>query len=300
PMPQFVINNDHMVIYWNKSLEEISGITAKEIIGTNAHWKGFYHKERPCLSDLILENDYDKIQSSYEGGCRLSKYLPGAYEVLDFFPSLGTEGKWLLFTASVIKNTRGIIIGAVETLQDITDRVNAEEGLKNSNKLLESIIEFLPDATFIIDQEKRIMAWNLAMEEMTGVPKDNMIGKDHEFAAVPFYGEPRPYLIDLLYSNDKELELKYINVGRRKDTLFAEVFTPNLHNGAGAYVWAIASPICDKDGKIIGAIESIRDITDHKLTEESLRKSEQKYRELYERLRDGMAVVDAQGYFTEC
>ena len=167
----------------------------------------------------------------------------------------------------------GQIIGVNAFLREITERKRAEDAMAKSKKNLENIIEFLPDATFIIDRDKKIMAWNLAIEKMTGVPKAEIIGKDHAFAAVPFYGQPRPYLLDLLEVDDETLAAKYDYVKREGKTLFAEVFTPAIFNNKGAYVWVTASPLFDDKGEIVGAIEAIRDVTERKLLEEEMKKS---------------------------
>ena len=70
--------------------------------------------------------------------------------------------------------------------------------VQNQRKFSESLIDFLPDATLVIDREGNVIAWNHAMEEMTGVQAKDILGKgDYEYA-LPFYGERRPILIDLV------------------------------------------------------------------------------------------------------
>ena len=59
------------------------------------------------------------------------------------------------------------------------------------------IVEFLPDATVVIDREKRVILWNHAMEEMTGLCKDEVLGKGDYVYSIPFYGKRKPMLIDL-------------------------------------------------------------------------------------------------------
>jgi two-component system cell cycle sensor histidine kinase/response regulator CckA len=181
------------------------------------------------------------------------------------------------------------------TFSDITERKQAEEHLSATNKQLENIIEFLPDATVIIDKDKKIIAWNRAMEDMTGVPKKNMIGKDHIHVATPFYGKPRQYLIDLLYMDDTEIASKYDFVKKKGDTLYIEVFTPALFNGKGAYVWAMAAPLYNTNGNVIGAIESIRDITERKNAEENLQKSEKQLQIIFETSNAGIIQINPQG-----
>lgn len=112
--------------------------------------------------------------------------------------------------------------------------------------MLAAIIEFLPDATFVIDNEKRVIAWNRAMEEMTGVKKENMIGKGDYAYTVPFYGERRGHLLDLIDVDDKDLSSKYQYVKRKGNTLYAEIFTPALNGGKGAHVWATGAPLFER------------------------------------------------------
>ncbi len=157
------------------------------------------------------------------------------------------------------------------------------------------IIEFLPDATFVIDQEKRVIAWNGAIEEMTGVSKQDIIGKGDYAYSIPFYGERRPILVDLVFDVDVPLRERYHFVESDGKTYFAEVFAPRMYGGKGAYLWGKASPLFDQEGRIIGAIESIRDITDRRLAEDALRKSEQMFRMVVETMNEGLGVQDERG-----
>jgi len=150
------------------------------------------------------------------------------------------------------------------------DRRRAERALKETNQLLEQIIESLPDATLVIDRNKKVIAWNRAMEEMTGVSKEAIIGKGDYVYAEPFYGSKRPILIDLIFSENRENEQLYAFIERKGKALYTESFTPALYKGMGAFMWATASPLFDSEDNIIGAIESVRDITERKRMEERL------------------------------
>ncbi|MDO8872724.1 MAG: PAS domain S-box protein [Methanoregula sp.] len=132
PIPKFVIDKNHCILYWNKALEEHSGIKASEVVGTNQQWRAFYPHERPCMADLLVDGSIEKIPQWYDVKCSPSKFIEGAYEATDFFPNLGTAGTWLYITAAPIRDTEGNIIGAVETLEDITDRKLAEEAIRAS------------------------------------------------------------------------------------------------------------------------------------------------------------------------
>jgi signal transduction histidine kinase len=141
PIPTFVIGKDHRVIYWNRALEELSKIKAEDVIGTRKQWRAFYRSERPCMADLICDETLETVPDWYSGKYNKSRLLEEAYEATDFFPELGKEGRWLRFTAAPIRDAAGELVGAIETLEDITERKKAEEELANM-KRLESLGQF--------------------------------------------------------------------------------------------------------------------------------------------------------------
>jgi two-component system, cell cycle sensor histidine kinase and response regulator CckA len=163
---------------------------------------------------------------------------------------------------------------------EISHRQEAEDDLKAAYHRLSDIIEFLPDATFVIDKDKKVIAWNKAIEEMTGVKKEEIIGKGDYAYSVPFYGKARPLLVDLLTVPQEEIEMQYSYVKRENDGLYAEVFVPRIWAGKGAFVWAKASPLFDNYGNIVGSVESIRDITDRKEAEAILRQDKESFERL--------------------
>jgi len=149
--------------------------------------------------------------------------------------------------------------------------------LEDTRQKLADIIEFLPDATLVLDREGRVLAWNRAIEKMSGISKAEMIGKGGQACSVPFFGEARPVLADLVLGNLELKDYRYEAFRKQGNTLAAVIWTPALHDGRGAYLSATASPLTDHAGNIVGAIESLRDIT-------SLRKAEERIRALNEQL----------------
>jgi PAS domain S-box-containing protein len=154
---------------------------------------------------------------------------------------------------------------------DITDRKMVEEALRESERRMTDIISFLPDATLVIDKNGTVLAWNRAMEEMTGVPAEQMIGKANYEYALPFYHERRPITVDLVLHDYPAIVEKYPFMLKEDRSRCSEIFIPHLNKGRGAYLWFMASPLYDAHGNLMGAIESIRDITERKQAEEALR-----------------------------
>ncbi len=174
----------------------------------------------------------------------------------------------------ILKSVTPINLGGEEVLLesfvDITERKQAEDALSAQRRQLTDIIEFLPDATLAIDREGRVIIWNKAVEEMTGIPASEMLGKTGYAHTVAFHGEARAQLVDLALQNHEEVVDRYPKITCEGDTLAAEVFCRALYSKKGAWVFAKASPLHDQSGNIVGAIESVRDITRRKRAEEEL------------------------------
>jgi PAS domain S-box-containing protein len=180
-----------------------------------------------------------------------------------------------------------------------SEHKRAEEALGANERQLTDLIEFLPDATLAIDKEGRVIIWNKAIEEMTGIPAEEIRGKGNYAYAIPFYGEARPQLMDLVFADHEEIAVRYPKITREGDTLMSEVFCSALYDNKGAWVIAKASPLYDQPGNIIGAIESIRDITERKQAEEALRAASRYARNLIETSLDPLITISAEGKITD-
>lgn len=167
------------------------------------------------------------------------------------------------------------------------------EGYKHTAQRLSDLVNYLPEATFAIDLEGKVIAWNKAMEELTGIRKSTIMGEGDHIYALPFYGKKQDLLLDLIIRENKEIEEKYPFIIRQGHNLISEKQYPLLHGGKGAYLWLVASPLYDNNGAISGAIQVFRDITDNKKTESALKESEEQYRSLFESSQDAIFLLDA-------
>jgi PAS domain S-box-containing protein len=162
-----------------------------------------------------------------------------------------------------------------------------EEELRASEKRLSDIINFLPDPTFAIDRDRKVIAWNRAMEDLTGAGAAEMIGKGKQEYSIPLYGRCRPLLIDLIFEPEDRIAQQYYGIIRQNDVLIAEADLPDL-KGSPRIIMGKASPLYSPDGEIIGSIESIRDIT-------SIKKAERELRSAYEEI--AAAEEELRGQF---
>ena len=190
---------------------------------------------------------------------------------------------------------RDVVIGISS---DITERKQAENALKESERRYSDIIDFLPDATLVVNREGKVIAWNHAIEELTGVKACDIVGTGDYAYATAMYGKRRPFLLDLIFHDNPEVRKHYRNLQKEGSTYTAETtLTPP---GAGErIVWLKASPFFDRDGRITGAIESIRDITERKQAEEKLRESEQEFATVFKSNPVALTLVSDKGVFVE-
>ncbi len=155
---------------------------------------------------------------------------------------------------------------------EIKERQSAEGDLRSSERRLADIINFLPDATFVVDLDGKVIAWNQAIEELTNIPAEKMLGRGNYEYGIAFYGTRRPVMIDLALNWDEKTARQYEYVKRDGATLVSETRNPSFRKDPSLF-WNTASPLYDANGAIVGAIEVIRDITERMLAEEALQEA---------------------------
>jgi len=176
PVPIFVIDKNHQVLYWNKAMSACTGLKPREIVGTDHHWQGFYQEMRPCLADLVVDGAIEKISQIYPDIAKRSQLIDGGFEAVDFFPSMGEKGKWLHFTASPVFDAQQNIIAAMETIIDITDLKLAEETLTSANTKLNTLTKITRHD--IINQLTILLSYIAFLEK--DLPDDKEIKKHTE------------------------------------------------------------------------------------------------------------------------
>jgi len=141
PVATFVIDQAHRITQWNAACAQLTERDAAEMIGRDDAWRAFYPERRPLLAELILDGLVEQeSESLYGRQCNRSPHLANAYEVEGYFPNFGKEGRWLFFTAAPLFDAQGQIVGAIETLQDVTRRREAERELRRHRTELEDMV----------------------------------------------------------------------------------------------------------------------------------------------------------------
>ena len=153
------------------------------------------------------------------------------------------------------------------------------------------VIEFLPDATFAVDRDRRVIAWNRAIEELTGIKREQVMDRGYRAYSMALFGTKKPALVDLVFQGniDQATRLQYDFVQQKGSGFCAEGIL-NLPGGKSINLWGVAYPLLDENGALMAAIESIRDIGEWKRAESELRTSEEKFHSLYNNMLEGVAL----------
>ncbi|ACV61677.1 diguanylate cyclase/phosphodiesterase with PAS/PAC and GAF sensor(s) [Desulfofarcimen acetoxidans DSM 771] len=246
------IENDK--IYWSDEIYHMLNMKTGEFGGNFE-----------SLMDFIHQDDRDEFKKSIEIALNENKRSCIDYRII----TPGGVIRAVYGQGEVIFNERGKPVRMFGIVQDITERKKNEEKLHMARQQLLDIIEFLPFATFVVDGRKTVIAWNKAMEELTGVSNAEVFGKDDY--AEHLFGYSRPLLTDLIFCEDKETEALYEFIERKGNTLYAESHVNFIKKSTEIVMWASASPLFDNAGNLVGAIETIRDITERRNMEKELK-----------------------------
>jgi len=275
PSPIFYKDIQGVYRECNREFAAYMGLKREEIIGRNAH----------TLFPKYLADKYHAKDQELHAE-------PGRQEYEHPIRYADGEIRDVVVNKATFVDADGILAGVVGVMVDISERKKVEEALRTSEQRLCDILNFLPEATMVVDRTGKVAAWNRAMEIMTGVPAGEMLGKGNYEYSLPFYGQRRPILIDLAINPQLAQEVHYQDLQRTGDVLFAEAYTPNLPGGR-SYMSAIATVLRDSQGGITGAIECIRDNTEKKKTEleRQLREQRQRMEILKKSLRSTIQVI---------
>jgi PAS domain S-box-containing protein len=249
PIPTFVIDKSHHVTHYNGAMENLTGIPADEIIGTQKQWEAFYSAARPVMADFIVDNVPEKVIAKYyKGKYHTSSVKEGAYEAEDFFPEIGDNGIWLFFTAAPLKDPEGKIFGAVETLQDISERKRAENALVKSERRFRTLLDFAPYSIVVFSLDGFVTYLNSAFTETFGWSFAELKGKRIPYVPPELEQETSENIRKLF---EEKVILRHETKRLTKDGRILDVVMK-------------ASVISDSKGEPTGELVIIRDITREK------------------------------------
>ncbi len=168
---------------------------------------------------------------------------------------------------------------------------SVERELVERERALSQIIEGNTIPTFVINKHHMVTHWNRACENLTGYKAGEIVGTNKQWLA--FYPEQRPVVADVIVDGMREDEIKrYYGDKWRKSALIegayeAEDFFPHIGE-KGKWLFFAAAPINGADGKTVGSIETLWDITERREAQEALQRA---HDELETRVEDRTAEL---------
>lgn len=240
-----LLDNSCRIVHINRNAENTLKINREKFIGTE-------------IFDFLMKK-FSNVSINVDAFCKNPRDFVTAHR----------NGKCFQLRCFPIKIQRQI--GYIVLLEDITREKKEHENALYSARLINSVVEFIPDILFVIDTSGRVIVWNKACEEFLGIKKSEIMGKGNYAYAVPFYGKRRPILIDMALAGKKLSEENYEKLEQDGDT-FVGITKKGILKGKKRVLWGKATRFYDAEGNVLGAMEIVRDITEMKEKEEALKK----------------------------
>jgi len=277
-VPTFVIDSRHRVIIWNKACEELTGMKAAEVLGSDDQWKPFYPEKRAVLADIVVDGNLGDLLSLYGTSTR-SPLTPDGLQAEGWYGSLNGRERFIFFDAAPVRDNEGKIIAVIETLLDITERKRAEESLS----ILSQAIEQAPMAVVITDRKGGIEYVNPHFTRVTGYTAAEANGQNPRIIKsgrhpLEFYTE----LWETILAG-KEWHGEFRNKKKNGELYWEDSFI---------------SPVKDAVGEITHFIAVKEDVTERKQAEEELKKSHEQVRLLLESTAEAIYGVNHLGRCT--
>jgi len=260
-----VLDTEARIVRFNRYLEELSGYRLDEVRGKD--W----------FTTFLPQSDWDRIRAVFR------QALGDIQTRGNVNPIVTADGRQreIEWYDKTLKDADGNTVGLLAIGQDITERKQAEEALRESEELYSNIVESMSDGILVLDEHFHYRHWNRAMERISHVPREELVGKGLR----PW--DVFPHLAEKGVDEMMKEAMRGV-VPEREDIPY------RLPDGTEGFTSETFLPLRDADGRISGMVGVIRDVTERKRAEEALQESEEKYRHLFEQLNDAAFLADAE------
>lgn len=255
-------------ISWSNELYRIYGLAPQSIELTYEKILGYTHPD-----------DREQVRQAVSHATETLQPLRCDYRIIRPDRSVRTihaEGE-------TVSDKSGKAIRMVGTAQDITERKQAEEALRETNEALQALIEASPLAIITLDLEGRVKTWNPASKQIFGWNAEEVIGR-----------------FNPIVPKEKEAEFKTMVDALLKGKSFLGVeVCRQKKDGSRVELTLSTAPLRDAQGNIQGIMGILADMTEHKRAQEALRRSERRFRQVVESNMIGIVFSNVNGHITE-
>jgi PAS domain S-box-containing protein len=262
-----ITDENFFITYWNPAAEKIYGWKASEVMGKDA--------QKVLRTDFLGDEEPDTVKELIHTGSYENDVIQ--YTKMDFPLYISTK-------VVNITDDNGVIKGHMSINRDMTPQKNTEKKLERSYNILNSIVENSTDAIYLKSLDGKYITANSTMSQITGKPLSEILGQ---------------YDWELFSTNEAEFMKKSDKeVIKNGETLtFEEEIFSHIDGEMRSYL-STKGPYRGHDNNILGIFGIARDITYLKISEEMLKKSEKKYRTLFETMIQGVVYQDKTGKIT--
>jgi PAS domain S-box-containing protein len=237
PIPTFVIDRHHRIIYWNRACEKLTGHSREEMVGSFSYWLPFYSHEGPSMASLVVEQNYKALQTLFGAkNLKPSPNLPVAFEAYEYFPDFRGSERYFYNTCSPIYDEAGRIQGAVQAIVDVTEREQLAQELRESEEKFRTLVEASLDG-IVLHRDRKLLYVNRACLEMFGYDKpEDLLGRDlTELIEFPYQQAAPRRLANLLEGASRPRIFEMKGVRRDGSKFDLEVISfPTTYNGRPA------------------------------------------------------------------
>ncbi|MCM0081432.1 PAS domain S-box protein [Geomonas sp. Red32] len=262
-LPTFVVNGNHEVVIWNHACETLTGYQACEVLGVNDLWKIFHETEHPLLADLIVKGG-GRLATAYHAVESIDDQIPDGVQTESWYRDRNGVLHYLVVTAAPIRDRDGKLLGAIQTLEDITARKHAQDAHEKTRRQLQLILDAAGEGIYGVDMKGKVTFVNPAGAQMMGWEPQEMLGKHHHSLGHHTKPDGRSY-------PQEECPISQaLHDGRPHHG--EELFWRK--DGSSFTVEFISTPIRE-EGELVGCVVVYRDTTERNLVEEQLLKLSQ-------------------------
>jgi len=269
------MGDDGIIVFDEKYQIEFANTMASELTG--------FSKERLVEMDfrrLLREEDIGYLDQMHsEVGADESKRVCTEMEVLT---ENGSRRDAEVCITIAKKEKGGVQTYAY--LRDITERKRMEREIREATKRFEKIAEMGEDGIIVFDEDSRIEFANQRASEIIGLTKDQILGRE---------------FFSLIGKRDEEFLEEMVMRGEGLGEKVCTEMSLQTPQAGIMETEVCIAPAQSEDG-LIKTYAYIRDITERKKFEKDLRESEEKYRNLFERVRHGLYISTKEGHFVDC